>query len=151
MKNPFLLGLLALFLVPPSIASAQSDNAKAAFERKDVTALTRMANAGDPLAQYNLGYMYWLGEGVAQDDAIAANWYRKAADQGNFDAQFSLGGMYEAGIVVAQDYVQAHKWYNLSAASGVELAKTFRDELAAKMTPAQIAEAQRLASEWVKK
>jgi TPR repeat protein len=59
--------------------------------------------------------------------------------------------MYADGIGVAQDYVQAHKWYNLSAASGVEQAKTNRDSLAAKMTSIQITEAQRLARAWVKK
>ena len=39
MKIPWLLGLLALYLVPPSLASAQSDDAEAAYERKDVAAL----------------------------------------------------------------------------------------------------------------
>jgi TPR repeat protein len=59
--------------------------------------------------------------------------------------------MYANGFGVAKNYVQAHKWYNLSAASGEEIAKKNRDSLAAKMTPAQITEAQRLASAWVKK
>ena len=58
MKKPLLLGLLALFLVPPSLASAQSDNAYAAYDRKDLAALARMATAGDPVAQYNLAVMY---------------------------------------------------------------------------------------------
>jgi len=49
---------------------------------------------------------------------------------------------------VPQDYAQAHKWFNLAAASGDADAVSNRDRVAAKMTPAQIAEAQRLASEW---
>jgi uncharacterized protein len=52
---------------------------------------------------------------------------------------------------VAQDYVRAHMWFNLAAASaetGNNFAAEYCDKLAAKMTPAQIADAQRLAREW---
>ena len=59
-------------------------------------------------------------------------------------ALYNLGFIYEKGRGVTQDYVQAHKWYNLSAALGLRE----RDRLASLMTPAQIAEAQRLAREW---
>ena len=110
-----------------------------------------MADAGSASAQNNLGLMYYNGQGVAQDYAAAAGWYRKAADQGNAGAQSNLGVMYVAGQGVTQDYVQAHKWFNLSAASGNANAVKNRDLVASKMTPAQIAEAQRLASAWRKK
>jgi hypothetical protein len=56
--------------------------------------------------------------------------------------------MYVDGHGVPQDYVQAHMWFNLAGASGVAKALKNRDTVAAKMTPAQIAEAQRLAREW---
>lgn len=59
-----------------------------------------------------------------------------------------LGWMYVQGRGVLQDFVQAHKWYNLSAAQGEQSAVEARDALAKQMTPAQIAEAQRLAREW---
>ena len=78
-------------------------------------------------------------------------WYGKAADQGNAEAQFDLGRMYEKGQGVPQDYLYAHMWFNLAAAgfsAWDKRAVNGRDALAAKMTPAQIAEAQRLAREW---
>jgi TPR repeat protein len=81
----------------------------------------------------------------------AVSWYRKAADQGLSEAQHNLGLMYANGQGVAQDYVQAHKWFNLGATSGNAAAVKNRDLVASKMTPAQIAEAQRLASVWRKK
>jgi TPR repeat protein len=56
--------------------------------------------------------------------------------------------MYMNGQGVPQDLVQAHMWFNLAAAGGYADAQKSRDSVAAKMTPAQIAEAQRLASEW---
>ena len=79
-------------------------------------------------------------------------WYLLAANQGSFIAQWSLGIVYERGQGVPQDYVEAHKWYNLAASHDIDsLAGKSRDLLAAKMTPAQIAEAQKLAREWMPK
>jgi uncharacterized protein len=56
--------------------------------------------------------------------------------------------MYGAGLGVPQDYALAHMWVNLAAAGGHKDAVKNRDIVAAKMTPAQIAEAQKLAREW---
>ncbi len=52
------------------------------------------------------------------------------------------------GLGVTQDYVRAHKWFNIAAARGYADAAKSRDMVAKLMTPAQIAEAQRLAREW---
>ena len=41
---------------------------------------------GAASAQYNLGFMYLNGQGVPQNYAEAAKWYRKAAVQGDVDA-----------------------------------------------------------------
>ena len=74
---------------------------------------------------------------------------------GHAQAQESLGLMYVLGWGVTQDYVQAHMWLNLAAsqysAPAVEKrdqAVKDRDIIASKMTPAQIAEAQKLARAW---
>ena len=108
----------------------------------------KAADQGNAEAQNNLGAMYVNGQGVAKDLAAAISWYRKAADQGNASAQYNLGVMYGNGQSVAQDYVQAHKWFSLGAASGDADSVKGRDIVAREMTPAQIAEAQRLASTW---
>ncbi len=99
-------------------------------------------------AQYNLGVMYRRGQGVQHDNAEAVKWYRKAAEQGLADAQFNLGVMYAEGQGVQRDFVQAHMWFDLAAASGDSSARRDREIIAAKMTPSQIADAQRLAREW---
>jgi len=90
---------------------------------------------------------------VTQDYAQAVKWYRKAAEQGDADAQFNLALMYDNGQGVPQDYVQAHMWLNLAAAGlppgeDRDSAVKNRDIVAKLMTPAQIAEAQRLAGKW---
>ena len=100
-------------------------------------------------AQHFLGKMYQNGEGVPRDSVQAAKWFRLAADQGHTGAQFYLGGMYASGEGVPRDYVQAYKWFAICSKSAEgAFAEASRTDVAAKMTPQQIAEAQRLASEW---
>ena len=52
-----------------------------------------LAEAGDAEAQNNLGLMYFNGRGVAQDEAEAVAWYRRAAEQGFANAQYNLGAL----------------------------------------------------------
>jgi TPR repeat protein len=125
------------------VAAFDEGNYEAAF-----TAYRKAAEQGDVDAQFNLAAMYDEGKGVPQDYKQAVNWYRKAAEQGDAYAQFNLGLMYAKGQGVPQDYVHAHKWFNLSAVGGGKDAVKNRDTAAGLMTPAQIAEAQKLAREW---
>lgn len=106
------------------------------------------ANKGYMVAQSNLAAMYYTGRGVRLDAREAVRLETLAAEQNFGMAQRKLGIMYMDGTGIPQDYVQAHKWLNLSAAQGDKEAGTLRDELAKKMTQAQIAEAQQLAREW---
>ena len=99
-------------------------------------------------AQHKLGVMYDNGQGVQQDYAEAAQWYRKAADQGHSAAQCRLGEMYYEGQGALQDNIQAHMWFNLAAAGGEAKGSEGRSMVAGQMTPPEIAEAQRLARNW---
>ena len=111
----------------------------------------RAAEQGHVQAQFSLGLMLANGrDGVPSDAGEAAMWYRKAAEQGHVKAQFNLGLLYEYGDGVRKDgvptdYVQAYAWFNLAAAQGLGVAMIARAELAVRMTPAQIAEAQKLS------
>jgi TPR repeat protein len=107
-----------------------------------------LAEQGHAKAQHNIGVMYENGRGVPQDYAEARRWYQKAAEQGQAFAQNNLGKMFERGPGMPQDYVQADMWYILSAAQGNEVASRNHTTITKKMTPAQIAEAQKLAREW---
>lgn len=77
---------------------------------------------------------------------------RDRAERGNADAQHNLGVMYATGQGVRQDYVEAHKWEYLAASratrGGQAVYAKAADTVAAEMTPAQIAKAQKLAREW---
>ena len=152
MIKAFLLALvLAAGLASAAVAGPYEDGVEAYFKGDYATAMRLwrpLADQGDDNAQYNLGVMYERGQGVPQDYAQAVSWYRKAADQGHALAQSILGRMYENGRGVPQDYIQAHMWWNLAASQGLADAGKNRDTVAAMLTPAQIGEAQRLASAW---
>lgn len=111
----------------------------------------KAAEKGHPGAQVNLGTLYFHGNGAPESEQMALSWFRRAAAQGDALAFAKLGLMYEQGRGVPQDFIQAHMWYNLSAAHGEKRAIERRDALTKQMTPAQIAEAQRLAKEWTPK
>jgi TPR repeat protein len=102
------------------------------------------------LAQFSMGVMYDIGQGITQDYQQAMFWYAKAAERGNVKAQNNLGFMYSQGKGVAQNYVAAHMWFNISGVRGYEEGRKNREFVEKLMTPAQIAEAQQQAGEWMK-
>jgi uncharacterized protein len=74
-----------------------------------------------------------------------------ATGQGNSsgDVFFMLGMMQASGAAEFVDRVAAHKWFNLAAARGNRKAAEHRREIAAEMSAAEIAAAQRAAREWL--
>ena len=109
------------------------------------------AEQGNATSQFNLGVRYAYGKGVERDAKEAVRWYRMAAEQGIADAQNNLGLMYDNGEGVLEDDVTAYAWYNIAAANGGALAKKNKGIIAKEMTPDQIAKAQELSKEMVKK
>ena len=115
---------------------------------KSVAWFRKAASQGNATAQYNLGLMYAKGSGVRNDDAQAIAWFRKAAEQGELNAQFKLGVAYENGEGVPKDDVLAYANYAIAARNGYKEAAQYRDDIAAKLDPAQIREGKALAAAW---
>jgi uncharacterized protein len=145
---PFLT--LAVLLAVPALADFQAG--LDAYQKGDYVGAAKewrpLAESGDPIAQYNLGLLYLDGHGVPQSPLEAANWFRRAAEQDNTQAQHNLGALYGSGQGVKRDYVQAYKWMNICAAKGNAGCATQRDLLAKKLKASQLAEAQRLATDF---
>ncbi len=104
----------------------------------------------DPIAEFNLGVLYARGRSVAKDYVEAEKWFRKAAENGESAAEFNLGVMYAHGLGAPQDYVTAYIWLSLAAEHGQEFAKEALEDAAAKMTQAEIANAERVVAQRVK-
>ena len=111
----------------------------------------KAAAQGDADAHFYLGIMNSSGQGVPQSYKQAIKWYTKAAEQGHRDAQYALARQYVKGEGVPRDNIYAYMWFNLSAADGHEVARTSRDTLAKEMTAVDIAKAQSMARECLKK
>ena len=94
------------------------------LEKSMIEKLTILAEQGDAKAQNELGYLYFNGKGVLQDDYEAFKWFQKAAQQGFSESYFYLGVLYSEGKVVPQDYSEALKWYKLSAETGESAAES---------------------------
>jgi len=109
--------------------------------------LRRAAKHGNADAQNELGQMYQDGEGVPQNYVQAAKWYRMAAEHvpdfgGAGQGRNNLGLLYLDGLGVPKDYVQAYMWFRLTnSETNLSYAK-------ARMTPAEILGAERMAAEW---
>jgi TPR repeat protein len=110
------------------------------------------ANAGRPIAQTYLGYEFQYGLGAPKSYDEAARWYHRAAEQGEPSAQFFLGLLFDRGQGVPEDPVEAEKWLDLAAAAAPRAKRdywaTMRDEIGAKMTLDELAEARRRAVGW---
>jgi TPR repeat protein len=94
LKRALAAAILVLSFAVPVVAGPLEDS-RAAYERGDFATAERLfrplAEHGNAIAQYNLGVMYYKGEGVPQSYPNAVFWYRHAAWQGDASAQLGLG------------------------------------------------------------
>lgn len=114
----FVVAVLAVLLAQaPSGDAASPDSQPPArqLSASEISQLKAKAKSGDAEAQLSLGMAYEKGNGVPQNDAAAADWYRKAAEQGNAAAQNNLGVMHRMGSGVSKDMAEAIKWYRKAA------------------------------------
>ena len=89
----------------------------------------RAANAGDPLAQNEIGYFYQAGIGVARDSARAAQWYQRAADGGFLEAKVNLGLAYLWGLGVRKDAQLGYELIHQAAIRDCGLADAYLGEM----------------------
>jgi len=126
-----LFACLAVF--PAFSIQAGLEEGKRAYRDGDYAAAFReflpLAEAGDVTVQNQVAAMYYSGQGVAQDQAKAAEWFRRAADRGSTDAQYLLGKLYYYGQGVSQNFDEAAKWLQEAALFGKPQAQTLLAEL----------------------
>lgn len=85
----------------------------------------RAAEQGYLVALYNIGLLYELGKGVAQNESKARELYVqaleysfKAAERGDVESQYVVGRAYESGRGVPKDEAKAMEWYAKAADQG---------------------------------
>ena len=121
------LGLLILAVLSPSLLGKIREKRESSqgiriteisvnYHSLSLNELKRMAEDGDPEAQFQLGNRIYYGtDGAEEDKQEALRWYRMAAEQGHDRAQREMGFCYESGNGVEKDYEEALRWYHLAA------------------------------------
>jgi TPR repeat protein len=106
----------------PDVARFVDQAGRAAQARKDNIKAVELYRAGiakgSTASMTNLGILYYLGEGVAQDYGEARNWFEKAAALDNSSAMNGLADLYFYGRGVTQNYAEVRKWSEKAAALG---------------------------------
>jgi TPR repeat protein len=116
----------------------------------DLASLRKVAEHGDPAAQFALGARYATGEEVKQDYTEAVRWFTLAAEQGHILAQATLGAYYWAGRGVPQDLTKAYYWSILAQTGGDQASKYRVAVLASRMSRSQVLAAQQQADDWLR-
>jgi len=112
--------------------------------------ITNCAKHGDRTAQYLLGEIYFWGKEVPKNFGAAFEWTSKAAHQGDKDAQASLGFDYFNGWGTKKDHVLAYMWWSLSIVNNEEpITRKNLDDLEQELSVADLARAQKMASNWL--
>jgi hypothetical protein len=135
----------------PPYQAPRGNSVTSLADATDLGALRKLADEGDPAAQFALGARYATGEGVSQNYSEAVRWFDKAGEQGHVVAQATLGAYYWAGRGVSQDLSKAYFWSILAQAGGDEASKYRVAVLASRMPHAQVVAAQERANDWIKR
>lgn len=123
-------------------------------EKKKRQELTVAANAGDVVAQYELGNAFCCGYGPGKSTAKALEWYCRSALQGYGPAQYALGRYYGTRADTSydpslrQELIYSYMWYSIAALQKVPLADAERDALAIDMSPRELREASDHVRNW---
>jgi TPR repeat protein len=121
------------------LSAFNSGDFKAAFE-----AWGPLAEAHDARAEAGIGFMYHKGLGTQTDNAAAAMWFQRAADQGQPEGQLMLGLLYLYGTGVPQSYIHALAWCQIAQDFGQPDGQFCRDMAISYVSEADMRESYHL-------
>lgn len=108
----------------------------------------RAARGGNVRAMHNLATLLTAGVSGKPDYAGALQWYTEAAEAGVRDSQFNMGVLLARGVGIRKDPAKAFHWFALAAAQGDAEAAKKRDEIASRLTAAELNAARTLVEGW---
>ena len=102
---------------------------------------TRAAENGNAKAMHNLAVIIAEGAGSKPDYTSAVKWFEKAADYGVRDSQYNLAILMARGLGTTQNLQKSYVWFAVAGAQGDADALKKRDEVGARLSPAELATA----------
>ena len=149
MRNLILLVILSTI----SLSTLADDKGFTHFKKgeysKALKIWTEEADNGEVNAIYNIGLLYFFGNGVNKDLSIAYNYCKKAALKGLARAQNNLAYMYLNGMGTNKDYVNSYAWSLIAIKHGYN-SQGIKDSVKMYLTPAMLNDAERLANKMMK-
>ena len=113
-------------------------------------ALALQARSGDPVAQFQWAWARLTDDASSfEDRRMAAQMLQQTAAQGHAPSMFNLGLLHMRGVGVPQDFVLGHSWLLLAQANGISQAGAALTRGRARMTAAQVNDAQRRAQQFL--
>ena len=113
-------------------------------------ALALQARNGDPVAQFQWAWARLTDDASSfEDRRMAAQMLQQTAAQGHAPSMFNLGLLHMRGVGVPQDFVLGHSWLLLAQANGISQAGAALTRGRARMTAAQVNDAQRRAQQFL--
>ena len=94
-----------------------------AITPEEIIDIKELAENGKAEAQYYLGVMYYLGDGVTKDTEEGTKWSKKTALQGDIYAAHNFGITIHKGIAVPVDLQESVKWLRMGAENGYVLSQ----------------------------
>jgi TPR repeat protein len=149
MRNLILLVIFSAV----SILSLANDRGLTYYKKgeynKALKIWTEEAYNGEASAIYNIGLLYFFGNGVNKDLPIAYNYCKEAALKGLATAQNNLAYMYLNGIGTNKDYVKSYAWSLIAIKHGYN-SQGIKDNAKIHLTPAMLTDAEKLAVRMIK-
>jgi len=147
--------LPVILLLFPALSSTDDiDKGYQAYKNKDYVSAYKhwkiSADAGDSISQYNMGLLYYFGNGVEKNLRTAFNYCKKSAEQGLPRAQNNLAHMYSDGLGVKQNYILSYKWSYLAYAGGYPSAKIL-NKSKEQLDHLELSEGDRLINEYLRR
>ena len=101
------------------------------------------ADEGNKEAFYNIGLLYFFGNGVEKNLPLAFEYCQKAAIMGLPRAQNNLAFMYIKGLGVEKSYIDSYVWATVAIKHGYN-SQLIRDDARIQLTPAMLRDARKL-------
>ena len=152
MVKSIYLALISIILIS-TVVEANNDIGYKFYEKGNYKKALKVwiveSEKGNKEATYNIGLLYFFGNGVQKNLSIAFDYCRKAAFMGSSRAQNNLAFMYMKGLGVDKSYVDSYAWSLVAIKYGYN-SQGMRDDVRIQLTPAMLRDAGKLFSDIIK-
>ena len=152
MVKLFYLVLISIMSIPTNVL-ADNDIGYKYYQKGNYEKALKIwaveAEEGNKEAIYNIGLLYFFGNGVEKNLPLAFEYCQKSAFMGSPRAQNNLAFMYNKGLGVEKSYIDSYVWASVAIKHGYN-SQLIRDDARIHLTPAMLRDARKLFTDIIK-